>query len=231
MFTAFVETVSKKLQENLPLITRVMKEQGVSLPGHELGEEELIKPKFIKAYEIIARYLPPPHNLITFIVPEEDFVSYCLTNRAHIFDLLQRDISTLEAVSLEPVLLLSEEQEEENLKWNIQFLRILSFIELSKIDSEISPEEVEYIHKCIENSGFNPETQHELLSHLHSHNKPNIDFGHFQRNTYEGVSLMLDLVALAKCNGKLHVAERIYIKRVGKELGIAEADINELLAG
>jgi hypothetical protein len=232
MFTAFVESVSKKLQENLPIITRILKEHGLQLPPDKLGSDTAVRPVFEKGYALISKYLPPPHNLITFIVDEEDFVRYCLDNRAHIADLMQQDISKL--AELEKNLKvtprrLTPEQEEANLRWNIQFLRILSFIELSRVDSEISPEEVDYIERCIENSGLDEKTQHDLRDHIRSNTKPNIDFGHFHKNSYEAISLMLDLVALARCNGRLHIAEKIYIKKVGRELGISEADINELM--
>lgn len=232
MFTAFVESVSKKLQENLPIITRILKEHSLDLPADKLSNDTAIRPVFEKAYEIISKYLPPPHNLITFIVNEEEFVQYCLENRSHIFDLMQRDISQLaeleKTFKVQPRKITPEE-EEANLRWNIQFLRILSFIELSRVDSEISAEEVDYIQRCIDNSGLDEKTQQDLRNQIKTHARPNIDFNHFHKNSYEAISLMLDLVALARCNGRLHIAEKIYIKKVGRELGISDADITELL--
>jgi hypothetical protein len=40
---------------------------------------------------------------------------------------------------------------------------------------------------------------------------------------------LIDLVALANQDGKFHVAEKMYVKQVGKLMGFAANDIDEIM--
>jgi uncharacterized tellurite resistance protein B-like protein len=50
-----------------------------------------------------------------------------------------------------------------------------------------------------------------------------------EANPSDSVGILVDMVALSRRDGSIHPAERIYIRRVGGILGVAEADVNDLI--
>jgi uncharacterized tellurite resistance protein B-like protein len=57
-----------------------------------------------------------------------------------------------------------------------------------------------------------------------------LDYAAFACSPDDAIGLMVDLVALAKRDGTLHVTEVMFIKKVGKLLGFLETDIDEVMA-
>ena len=40
----------------------------------------------------------------------------------------------------------------------------------------------------------------------------------------------MDMIALMKVDEEVHPAERLFVRRVGKEFGLPEADVEEMMA-
>jgi hypothetical protein len=45
----------------------------------------------------------------------------------------------------------------------------------------------------------------------------------------DSISLVTDMIALAKVDNQFHITEKLYIKQIGKLLNFSDSDVNELI--
>lgn len=109
-------------------------------------------------------------------------------------------------------------------------LKIKALTNLMKIDKKLKPEEQGYIQTLIENSEINDEAKIELANLIDVDGKIAVNFTLFATEPDEAAGMLFDLIGLAKRDGEFHLAEKIYIKQVGKLMGISESDIEEAMA-
>jgi len=110
-----------------------------------------------------------------------------------------------------------------------EVLRIEALINLMQMDKKIAPEEREYVEMLVERANISAGTKDDLLRSVDSSEEFSIDFSLFASVPNEGISLLVDLVALAQRDGIFHVSERMYIKQVGSLLGFSDGDIEEMM--
>lgn len=108
-------------------------------------------------------------------------------------------------------------------------LKIHSLINLMKIDKNIHEKEIEYINELIANSDFSSDKKQDLKSKIRKKEKIEVDYSIFKDKPDESIGLMIDLVALAKRDGEFHIAEKLLINQIGKQIGLNKDELNELI--
>ena len=109
-------------------------------------------------------------------------------------------------------------------------LKIRLLIHLIKVDRKVTAEERMHVEALIENSALTHESGFGLRKLIDCEPGSAIDLSLLARDASEAVGLMMDLVGLAKRDGAFHLSERIYIRQVGKALGLLESDIEDLMS-
>lgn len=113
---------------------------------------------------------------------------------------------------------------------SIESLKIQTLVNLLKVDGKIKPEEIEYIQTIVDRGNLLDEEKTTLLGAISSSTKFTVDYAGFSSLPDDAIGLLIDLVALAKRDGELHIAEKMHIKQVGKLMGFTESDIEETMA-
>ncbi|MGB9739316.1 TerB family tellurite resistance protein [Chloroflexus sp.] len=107
-------------------------------------------------------------------------------------------------------------------------IRIADLNNLVKIDGNVTPEEQTFLSQTFQESGLSDQQARILLAVLHTNTNFTIDYEALAAQPEEIVGLLMKMVALARCDGELHIAEKLYITQMAQRLGIAETDLNEL---
>jgi uncharacterized protein (DUF697 family)/uncharacterized tellurite resistance protein B-like protein len=118
---------------------------------------------------------------------------------------------------------------ENQLLVNTTKVRIQTLINLMKVDGEIAAEEQSYLQILIEQADFAEEDRVELMQGLTSNQKFAINYEILSTQPDDAIALLMDLVALANRDGTFHIAEKIYIKQVGRLVGFSDDDIEEMM--
>ena len=56
-----------------------------------------------------------------------------------------------------------------------------------------------------------------------------VDYSEIKKSPEDAVSLIIDLVALSRQDGDFHISEKMYIKQVGKMMGLSQDDLSEMM--
>ncbi len=110
------------------------------------------------------------------------------------------------------------------------FSRIQILIKLMKVDGKVDTEERQYIHLFLKDANVSEQEKVSLLMAIDNETQFSIDYSQFVNSPDDAIGLLIDMVALAKCNNDFHITQKMYIKQVGKQIGIAASDIEELIA-
>lgn len=110
-----------------------------------------------------------------------------------------------------------------------EIIRIKALINMAKVDNHFSIEEQEIIQEVIENSTITDNEKQNLRKAMDTRELINIDFSIFRKNELYGFSLLNSLVAIIQADGKIQPAERLYLKKVAKEIGASSSVITEIL--
>ncbi|MBW4695429.1 MAG: TerB family tellurite resistance protein [Lyngbya sp. HA4199-MV5] len=113
---------------------------------------------------------------------------------------------------------------------NVALPKIQTLINLMKVDGAVQPEEKEYVKNILCNAGLKADEIAEVRSVLSTGKNFTVNYSALAGSPDEAIGLLVDLVALAKRDGTFHIAEKIYIKQVGKLLGFSDSDIEETMA-
>jgi hypothetical protein len=108
---------------------------------------------------------------------------------------------------------------------NYAILKIRALIGLMKIDRKLKPEENTYIQSLIENIDIPDEAKMELANLMDNETRLALDFAAFANEPDEVVGMLIDLISLAKRDGEFHLAEKLYIKQAGRQMGLSEQDV------
>jgi len=110
--------------------------------------------------------------------------------------------------------------------------KVLVLMNLMKIDDESSDKEKEYIKQIIENIDFSFFTKSKLRVDLELGSQSEVNFKILENSSKSDKdSLLIDMIALAKRDGKIHVKEFEYIMGVCEKLKLdSKFIINELSA-
>jgi uncharacterized protein (DUF697 family) len=115
----------------------------------------------------------------------------------------------------------------------LQRNKLQVLINLMHCDGEAHNEEQNFItdlvNGMIADQQLTGEAKTELLAQIKTAAHAEVDLHGFLEQPDDSVGLMIDLVALARRDGEVQPAERKYLESVGKAVGFAATDLEELL--
>lgn len=111
----------------------------------------------------------------------------------------------------------------------IERAKIQTLINLMLADGEAHPNEVAMIEGLVRDSRLATWERQRLVGDLSQGRRCSVDFSVFAGSPDDRMGLLFAMVGLAMRDGKLHVAERLYLKQAGHQLGFSEADVDAAL--
>jgi uncharacterized tellurite resistance protein B-like protein/uncharacterized protein (DUF697 family) len=107
--------------------------------------------------------------------------------------------------------------------------KVQTLINLIKVDGTIKAEEREYVQTIIGNADLSESERADLTQAVDKSGKFIVDYSAFASSPDDAIGLLVDMVTLAKRDGTFHIAEKMFIKQVGKLLGFSDNDIDETM--
>lgn len=107
--------------------------------------------------------------------------------------------------------------------------KTLCLIALMKIDGQIKAEEIEFVKPFIESLNFPYEEKQAILNMTTNTDKVNFNLDAIKNDPSESITLLIDLIALAKRDNEFHVTEKMFIRQIGKQLNFTDDEINEMM--
>lgn len=108
-------------------------------------------------------------------------------------------------------------------------LSLMILINLAKIDSNFTEKKKEFINNEIENSELSEDEQLELAASYNTKDTFQINFNVLKDDDVCIVSLMKKMILLTKLDGKISLAEKIYLKKIARELRFSPDDLEDFL--
>lgn len=112
---------------------------------------------------------------------------------------------------------------------NIELLKFYSYLNIIKVDGNKRNEEFELFDNLISNSFLDDNLRMELIQKLHSKETDKVDYSQFKDYPEQSIQLLMNLILIAKCDNDLHIAEKMFIKNIAKQLGYSAEDIESLI--
>ena len=112
---------------------------------------------------------------------------------------------------------------------NIHEQRIIVLISLAHIDKSITQKERDYISSKIQEADLSDECKSHLATYLQDGNVPNINLNAFKENDMEGIHLLSEIIEMLKLDNRFTLGEKMYVKKIGKELGFSSEDLEDLM--
>jgi uncharacterized protein (DUF697 family)/uncharacterized tellurite resistance protein B-like protein len=107
----------------------------------------------------------------------------------------------------------------------IEIAKIRALTNVMLADQQAAPEEIAFIDGLIENSELSDSARQAMHQVVTAGKRTEVDYAAFSESPEDRAGLLFAMVALAKRDGNVHLAERLYIKQVAKQLGFAETDV------
>jgi uncharacterized tellurite resistance protein B-like protein/uncharacterized protein (DUF697 family) len=107
--------------------------------------------------------------------------------------------------------------------------KVQTLINLIKVDGTIKAEEREYVQTIIGNADLSESERADLTQAVDKSGKFIVDYSAFASSPDDAIGLLVDMVTLAKRDGTFHIAEKMFIKQVGKLVGFSDNDIDEIM--
>lgn len=133
----------------------------------------------------------------------------------------QTDHSVLEDLGFSS----TEEQDER-----IEFLRVKTLVNLIRVDGVIEDEEKKFLVNIVEGLALSKDEISKIKEGLRSQSQLSVNFQAIAKHPDQAISLMVDLIAVAKRDGNFHITEKMYIKKVGQALNLDVVDIEEMMS-
>ncbi|MGE0493537.1 MAG: TerB family tellurite resistance protein [Vulcanimicrobiota bacterium] len=111
----------------------------------------------------------------------------------------------------------------------LEFERLKLMISLAQADEELHALERRFLLPLVESPELPAAARRELRGYLESGESPPIDFTAFEEQPGQKLAAIIDLIALARADGHQHPSERDFVLRVGRQLGLSDMSIEELL--
>ena len=115
-----------------------------------------------------------------------------------------------------------EKQEE------IEIAKIRLVINMALVDGAYSAEESEMLKILIQGMNLSDKSRTLLFAEIENPKQKKVDLGVFKDDMMSSTTLMAVLAQLAKADGSLHPAEKLYLQSLGHELGYADEDLKLL---
>lgn len=115
-----------------------------------------------------------------------------------------------------------EKQEE------IETAKIRLVINMALVDGVYSAEESEMLKTLVQSMNLSDKSRTMLFAEIESPKQQKVDLSVFKDDMMNSTTLMAALAQLAKADGTLHPAEKLYLQSLGHELGYADNDLKLL---
>ena len=109
------------------------------------------------------------------------------------------------------------------------YQRIVVLISIAHIDNAITEKERVYINTKIEEAEISDDEKFELINYLKEGKVPKISFDSFKDDKKEGVRLLTESIELLKLDRRFTLGEKLYIRKIGKELGYSQEEFEEFM--
>ena len=118
---------------------------------------------------------------------------------------------------------------DENQTINKDELILMVLINFAKIDHNFTEKKRGFIDSEIEKSSLSEDEQLHLASSYNIDQTFQVDFNIIKGDDLYSVSLMKKLICLSKLEGKISLAEKIYLRKIARELGYSSDDLNDFI--
>lgn len=115
-----------------------------------------------------------------------------------------------------------EKQEE------IEIAKIRLVINMALVDGVYSAEESEMLKVLVQGMNLSDKSKTMLFAEIDNPKQQRVDLSVFKDDMMSSTTLMAALSQLAKADGTLHPAEKLYLQSLGHELGYADIDLKLL---
>lgn len=125
----------------------------------------------------------------------------------------------------------TEVKEDESFadEYNPEKLIIQFMINLAKVGGNLSEKKETILSNAIESSSLSEDEQLELAQALSGDKLLHIDFSSLQHDEANSAMLLEKGVAILKLEDKISLAEKLYFKKIVKQLGFSTEDIEEAM--
>lgn len=115
-----------------------------------------------------------------------------------------------------------EKQEE------IEIAKIRLVINMALVDGVYSEDESVMLKGLVQGMNLSDKSRTMLFAEIENPKQKKVDLSVFKDDMMSSTTLMAALARLAKTDGTLHSAEKLYLQSLGHELGYADEDLNLL---
>ena len=113
---------------------------------------------------------------------------------------------------------------------SLDFCKLQVLVSLVRIDGTIAEEEAGFIQDEMARASLSSEERDSLQKMLAGESRPLEGMERIAASPDDAITLLSTMTALAKRDNNFHVTEKLYIRKVGKLIGFAENDIEEVMA-
>ena len=110
---------------------------------------------------------------------------------------------------------------------NKEMLSLMILINAAKIDHNFTEKKRNFVDNEIENSSLSEEEQLLLASSYNTEQLFQVDINLLKGDDSYSISLLKKIIYLYQIDGKISLAEKIYLKKIARELGYAPEDLKD----
>ena len=132
----------------------------------------------------------------------------------------EEQYSTYEDISNESI------KKEEQFT-NKEMLSLMILINAAKIDHNFTEKKRNFVDNEIENSSLSEEEQLLLASSYNTEQLFQVDINLLKDDDSYSISLLKEIIYLYQLDGKISLAEKIYLKKIARELGYTPEDLKD----
>lgn len=124
---------------------------------------------------------------------------------------------------------LTQKNEEVGKVIDLEMQKIYIYINLINIDGKTTDDEIEFLEVLINDSDLSDDKKMEAIAKIKNGSIIDIDYSLLANNMEQGINLISNLATLAKTDGQVHPTEKMFIKNVGRQIGLQDDDVVDLI--
>lgn len=121
----------------------------------------------------------------------------------------------------------NESKKKEEQFTNKEMLSLMILINAAKIDHNFTEKKRNFVDNEIENSSLSEEEQLLLASSYNTEQLFQVDINLLKDDDSYSISLLKKIIYLYQLDGKISLAEKIYLKKIARELGYTPEDLKD----
>ena len=122
-----------------------------------------------------------------------------------------------------------EDVKDESDKPSEEKVILMLLINMAKIDHAFTDKKKMYVEQEIENSNLSDDEKFELATSLNEEGIFEVDLSILKGKDTQIVALLEKLLTLCKLDGKISLAEKLYLKRIARVLDFPQEDLEEFI--